>query len=93
MAMSTEEFLTFVEARKGRFFAVQFEKRTTGELRKMLCRTGVKAHLRGGPQAYDPAAKGLLCVWDVTKKAYRSIALEGLRRVFKDGLWVEITPF
>lgn len=79
---------------EGYFFSVHFIKRTTGELREMNCRFGVKSRLRGGQAAYNAKEKNLLCVFDPraeNKKEpkledgtyprtgdYRSIAVENL---------------
>jgi hypothetical protein len=48
---------------QGQFFSVIFTKRTTGEVREMVCRHGVHKHLRGGELKYDPDSKGLMTVW------------------------------
>lgn len=63
----------------GKIFSVTFVKRTTGELRQMRCRMGVKKHLKGGSKAYDPKAKNLLSVFDMEAKGYRSIPVEAIR--------------
>lgn len=72
----------------GRFFAVEFTKRSNGARRRMLARTGVHAGLssggRGG-RAYDPAAYDLLCVYDVHKRAWRNIPLDSLHWVRANG--------
>ena len=62
----------------GTIFSVEFIKRTTGERRKMLCRTGVKKHLKGGDKAYNAASKGLLTVYDLQAKGYRSIPVDAV---------------
>lgn len=71
------------------FFSVSFIKRTTGELRKMNCRKGVKKHLKGGSLPYSPSKKNLVPVWDATiednSKAYRMISVEGIREVKMNG--------
>jgi len=67
----------------GTIFSVGFMKRTTGEFRHMVCRLGVRKHLKGGEQGYDPISKGLLTVYDVINRGYRTIPLENL-------LWVKI---
>lgn len=54
------------------FFSVVFTKKDGSE-RKMLCRLGVKKHLRGGSASHD--MKHLLIVFDVEKKQYRTINL------------------
>ena len=62
----------------GKIFKAYFVKRTNGELRKMICRLGVKKYLKGGPRAYDPKEYKLITVFDLAKKAYRNISIEGL---------------
>ena len=71
----------------GLFVGVEFTKRSTGETRRMVCRTGVKAHLKGGEKAYDPVEKGLMTVFDVHKGEYRAIPVEGLTRIKVNGTW------
>lgn len=53
-------------------FSVQFTKKD-GTNRKMLCRLGVKKHLKGGLKKYD--LNHLLTVFDVLKGEYRTINL------------------
>ena len=72
-------------ANSGRFFTVEFIKRTTGELRVMTCRSGVSKGVKGVGLAFDPAAKGLLVVYDVRAHGHRMINLSGLRAVRMDG--------
>ncbi len=67
--MNIQEFKTAVN---GKFFKAVFLKKD-GTLREMTCRFGVKKHLKGGEKAYDAEALGLWTVFDVEKKAYRSI--------------------
>ena len=78
---------SLIEAAKasGRVFSVLFVKRSNGELRRMVCRGGVKAHLKGGDQTYDPAEHKLAVVFDMQKSAYRSIALDAVVEVAHDG--------
>ncbi len=68
----------WIRAAAARIFAVDFRKRDDGTLRHMVCRTGVRVGLVGGKPAYDPAVHGLLLVWDVQKRAYRTIPVEGI---------------
>lgn len=87
------EVLEFIEGASGRFFTVRFVKRGTFELREMLCRTGVKKHLKGGERAYDPAEYHLVSVYDMGKKHYSCFPLDGLKEVKIDGKWHTIvTP-
>jgi hypothetical protein len=61
--------------------SVDFIKRTTGELRRMVCRFGVKTGLAGGVKSRDDAEHELKTVWDMQKNAYRSISLESVIRM------------
>lgn len=57
---------------KGKFFKAVFLKKD-GSLREMVCRFGVKSHLKGGELGYDAAANNYWIVFDMEKKAYRTI--------------------
>lgn len=50
-------------------------------LRKMVCRLGVKKGVKGVGMAYDPTEKGLLCVYDMQKLAFRMINLKTIKRL------------
>lgn len=90
---------TFLRATKGKLMHVRFVKRTTGELREMTCRTGVKKHLVDPSAEPDPIRvaadkkHALLRVFDMhaidkktgRKGAYRMIALDGLQSVKAGG--------
>lgn len=69
----------------GSIFSVEFIKRTDNQLRKMLCRLGVKKHLRGGDKAYNPKKHNLLTVFDMNKKAYRSIPVNAIQKISING--------
>ena len=62
----------------GQIFSVQFVKRSTGELRTMKARLGVRKALKGGTKAYDPSKKNLLSVYDMEAQGYRSIPAENV---------------
>ena len=51
----------------GQIFSVEFIKRTDGSLRHMVCRLGVKKHLKGGSAAYDAKEHDLLTVFDMER--------------------------
>jgi hypothetical protein len=53
-------------------FSVKFIKKD-GSLREMVCRLGVKKHLKGGELAYDAKSLGYLPVFDMQKEDYRMI--------------------
>lgn len=76
---------------RGRFFTVKFRKRTTGEVRTMNARYGVKSKRKGGEPAYDFASKGLVCVYEPVKDEYRSIPVEGLLTITINGKEVQVT--
>ncbi len=88
--ITRKKAVAWIQARSGKFFSVKFLKRTTGELREMTCRQGVKVHLKGGPPAYDYNAKSLLPVWDTVAAGYRSIPTEGLTAVKIAGKWFDV---
>lgn len=78
------------KAADGKIFSVTFIKRTTGERRTMVCRLGVKSHLKGGEKSFDDAEHRLLTVFDTAKDAYRSIALESVEQIKINGeVWEE----
>ena len=80
--------ITKDEARKlienedsGKFFTVTFVKRTTGEMRKMNCRTGVRKNLLNDELRFNPAERGLKNVYDMRKRNYRFISLENIKKI------------
>jgi len=66
-----------VEAAGNNIFSVKFVKKD-GTIRDMVCRLGVRKHLKGGELAYDAKARNLLPVFDMQKKAYRMINISTL---------------
>jgi hypothetical protein len=76
-----QEALDAIRNSKGKIFSVIFIKRTDKSLRKMVCRTGVKKHLKGGKSPYNFSDKDLISVFDVQKKDYRTIDINSLVEV------------
>lgn len=74
--MTRDAAIALIASTNGKIFSATFVKRTNGELRTMLCRTGVTKHLRGGDPAYDANSKGLMFVFDMQKLAYRTVNLD-----------------
>jgi len=70
--------LEIINNTKGKIFTVNFIKKD-GSLRKMNCRQGVKKHLKGGKPAYDFKSKGLISVYDLQSKGYRTININTLQ--------------
>lgn len=81
----------FLLETRGQFMCVEFVKRTTGEVRRMNCRTGVRAHLKDPGAAPDPKLleqdlkHDLLRVYDLVKREYRMINLRSVRRITAGG--------
>lgn len=76
--IARDEVAGIVNSSKGKFFTIEFAKRTTGETRVLTARTGVKKHLRGGKPAYNAAEKGLIVVWEPTSGGYRSFPIDSV---------------
>jgi len=78
------DFITRQQAKEkilataGAFFAVDFVKRSTGEIRRLTGRLGVKKYLAAGPAAYTFNDHNLISVFDTVKMEYRAIPVEGL---------------
>ena len=61
-------------ATEGTIFKAIFRKKTTDEtgkrrFRRMVCRKGVKKHVKGVGMPYDPKDYNLIGVYDMQKKA------------------------
>lgn len=56
-----------------------------GELRRMAARGGVERYRRGGELTYDPASKGLVVVFDMNRRVYRSVAVDRVYEVTAGG--------
>lgn len=67
----------------GKFFAVEFRKKTDGETRRMVARLGVRKFQQGAGRYEKP---GLVCVWDLVARQYRSFYINSLRRLRFDGV-------
>lgn len=62
-------------------FSVEFIKRTTGDKRRMVCRLGVRSKVTGVGRRFNPDDHNLLGVYDMQKRAYRFINLDGLQKL------------
>lgn len=78
--ITKEQAIKVIHSLQNDIFNVEFIKKN-GELRSMNCRLGVTSHLKGGEKAYEPADHDLICVFDMQKKAYRSINLNTLKTI------------
>lgn len=73
--------MNLIQNTKGHVFRATFIKRTTGEVRNMVCRLGVAKNITGAGLRFDPADKQLLVVFDFQKKNYRMISLDSLTEI------------
>ena len=78
MTISKDLVHDFIRNLNGKFFTIEFIKRTTGELRVMRATTNYDSKVVGGSMKYDPTAKQLIPVWDMDKKAFRSIPTDSV---------------
>lgn len=88
--MKVSEVEKFIQESNGKIFSIKFIKRTTGEPRAMVARTGVTKHLAGGDPAYIPENKNLIWVYDMVKKGYRSIPKEGITHILFEKEWIPV---
>lgn len=68
--MNTKQAIKIIKSK--RFFSAEFIKKD-GSTRYITGQFGVKKHLKPNakPQAYKPAERGYLTIWDLKKKEYR----------------------
>ena len=84
------EVLPLLQTLRGKFFTVEFIKRTTGERRVMNCTTNYESKLAGGEPAYDFNEKQLIPVWDLGKRAFRSIPLDSVLVIKANGIVFQV---
>ena len=67
--INTKQAIELIESTRaqGTIFTATFEKRTTGDIRKMNARLGVKKGVTGEGMKYDPKGKNLIACYDVQK--------------------------
>jgi len=83
-AMTPAEAVNLIAAQNGRICSVTFIKRTTGELRTLTGRSGVRKGLKGGTLRYNPAEKGLIPFYDM-RDGRRMIDANTIREVKANG--------
>lgn len=83
--MSSQDLADRLRASNGKIVRVTFIKRTTGEVRVLVGRLGVKSHLKGGERAYDFEEKGLVSIFDMQKRAYRCVPTESILELCAEG--------
>lgn len=67
-----------------KIFSAVFTKKN-GDTRVMLCRLGVKKHLKGGEKKYNTERLDYLTVYDLANKGYRTINLNTLKQIKSGG--------
>lgn len=90
ITMKREAIHAFLRSLNGSFFSVDFIKRTTGEARTMRATTNYTSKLVGGELKYDADAKQLIPVWDMDKKAFRSIPTDAVLVIRARGAIVKV---
>jgi len=70
--------------------SVVFKKRSTGEMRHMLCRLGCTKDVKGMGASYVAADRGLLTVWDMRAHGWRCIPLENIQTITVKGEKYEV---
>lgn len=91
--MTRKEIVDWIGQRNGKMFAIKFIKRSTGQIREMVCRQGVKRDLADIPdktKIVDFVNNALIPVFDVQADAYKSIPIEGITEVKIDGIWEKV---
>ena len=83
---TTESPYEIIQKSKGKFITVAFVKRSTGEVRRMNCRTGVTKGVTGTGKSFNDIDKGLVTVWDAQISQFRSIPLENIIKVTSQGV-------
>lgn len=90
MKISKVKAIDLIRGSKGKVFGVTFVKRTTGELRTMNARLGVKKYVTGEGLKFNPKAYALIPVFEMPKQQYRMINLEGLTQLNLEGEKYEV---
>jgi len=76
--MDREEITKMIQESHGKIFGVTFKKRTTGEIRNLNGRLKVRKYISGKGLAFEPNEKNLIVCYDLKKKGYRMIPIEGI---------------
>ena len=89
-AEEVKQIRALIDSTNGHFFKVIFVKRTTGEVREMTCRTGVKRYVNGIGMKYDARSRNLVPVWVSNEgkegaEAYRMVDLESVLEISVEG--------
>ena len=83
--MKQAEVSDFLDSLNGKFFVVDFIKRSDGTRRRMRATTNYQKHLKGGTLNYSPKDKGLLVVWSLDSAGFRSIPTNNVLEIHANG--------
>lgn len=81
--INREQAVEIMTSQGGRIFSVIFEKRSNGLDRKMVCIK--KKPLNNNGLKYSPREHNLLNVFDMSISEYRSVNLEGVKKIKASG--------
>ena len=81
----TAALAALIRTSSGRIFFAEFVKKDK-TIRRMTARLGVTKYLTGGELGYDAASKGLLTVFDMDIRQYRTINLNTISMLSIDGI-------
>lgn len=76
--ITIEQAAALIRGTKGKIFTALVTKKD-GEERVFNARLGVKKFLRGGSLKYNPDDHGLIPIFDIQKRAYRMININGIK--------------
>lgn len=74
-----------IESTKGRYFSVEFEKRSDGSNRTITGRTGVRKGVSGRGLSYDPDEHDLVILHDVKSQRHKAIPLDKIKKIRFNG--------
>ena len=90
MKISKVTAIEMIRGSKGRVFGVTFIKRTTGEVRTMQARLGVKKGVTGEGLKFNPKDYALIPVNEMPMQQFRMVNLEGLTNLSIEGKKYEV---
>ena len=78
--MNTKQAIAIIKTK--RFFSAEFIKKD-GSTRYITGQYGVMKHLKPNakPQAYKPAERGYLTIWDLKKREYRLLNTQTITKL------------
>ena len=78
LTISIDNAKKMMEKSNGKIFTVCFIKKTDGTYREMNARIGVTKGVTGQGKKFNDADYGLLTVYDMQKRAFRSVSLRNI---------------